>query len=644
MSIHVGIAAYGEGIQLLRLKYGDKEMWNGSLTAAETFSIAQRSLFGGLKKEGGVAGLAWWLPGDSSQTVPETLAKKLGLTTATCPGFRGLSSVFFTGNRGIDTSDGTVWGDIISQLRSVIGTKGFYWGANNPYLRKISARVRRPSIGLDPAIALIRMPDDSKNRPQYASNPSHMIYECLVNKHWGMGENPDLIDKTTFEACAQTLYNEQFGLNMIWTRQSEIGKFIGEILDHVQGALFVHPATGKHTLKLLRADYDVDQVPEINPSNATLSTFRRKAWGEISNEVVVTMSNSESGQEATVSAQDLAGIAAEGGVISSSKNYYGVTSQPLAIKLAERDLAAAVNPIATCDATVDRTFWDTVTSDVVTLSWPEYNIERIVFRVAEVTKNRSTVTLSLYEDIFGLDLASYLSPGDTEWINPSQPPTPASYYQMGTLPAYMMTSALELDSPADFVYPEVISSVVVGPDSDDDVSYNLVTYAADVNGTVSQTDIGTKSYKGTWAFLDALPAEATTTLADLPGLRGLVPEAGDFILIGTGPDEQTELCTVQSVTDGTYVLNRGMLDTVPQDWPIGSRAFVIPAMSTAEQNQAIGRRKSRPLRAASGERREGVARPEFPACGVGDFCEGFSQPFGRGFERDGSYRRSSREC
>ncbi|WP_139789226.1 hypothetical protein [Manganibacter manganicus] len=67
-------------------------------------------------------------------------------------------------------------------------------------------------------------------------------------------------------------------------------------------------------------------------------------------------------------------------------------------------------------------------------------------------------------------------------------------------------------------------------------------------------------------------------------------------------------------------------------------------LSTAEQNQAIGRRKSRPLRAASGERREGVARPEFPACGVGDFCEGFSQPFGRGFERDGSYRRSSREC
>ncbi len=67
-------------------------------------------------------------------------------------------------------------------------------------------------------------------------------------------------------------------------------------------------------------------------------------------------------------------------------------------------------------------------------------------------------------------------------------------------------------------------------------------------------------------------------------------------------------------------------------------------VSTAEQNPATRRRKSRPLGGASGERREGVARPEFPACGVGDFGEGFSLPFGRGFGRDGSFRRSSRGC
>src|SRR3546814_17473932 len=61
-------------------------------------------------------------------------------------------------------------------------------------------------------------------------------------------------------------------------------------------------------------------------------------------------------------------------------------------------------------------------------------------------------------------------------------------------------------------------------------------------------------------------------------------------------------------------------------------------LSTAEQNPATRRRKSRPLGGASGERREGVARPEFPACGVGDYGGGFSLPFVRGFVRAGGVR------
>ncbi|TGW05671.1 phage tail protein, partial [Mesorhizobium sp. M2D.F.Ca.ET.145.01.1.1] len=201
---------------------------------------------------------------------------------------------------------------------------GFYFGANNPYLRALAARVRRPSIGLNPAIALIRIPDDSNGNQQYASNPGHMIYECLTNTDWGMGELPSAINKAAFETAAQTLYDEGMCLNMIWTRQSEVGKFVGEILTHIRGAAFVDPSTGKHTLKLLRGDYDVDTLPVIDPSNAKLSTFKRKTWGDISNEVVVTYTNAETGKDASVTSQDLAGIAAEGGVVSSGQNYYGV--------------------------------------------------------------------------------------------------------------------------------------------------------------------------------------------------------------------------------------------------------------------------------------------------------------------------------
>lgn len=556
MSMHVGICAAGDGLELLALKYGDKEIWRGAASDPETLVIDKPDLFGGRKKEGGVGGNVWWLPGKSDQTMPNALATRMGKTTATCPGFRGLASAFFT---------------------AVANVGGFWWGTNNPYLRAITARVRRPSVGLDPDIALIRMPDDSQGNQQWASNPAHMIYECLTDTDWGMGESPTLINKQSFEDGAQTLYDEGFGLCMIWTRQSSIENFIGEILNHIQGALYVDPATGKHTFKLLRADYDVDALPVIDPGNAVLSSFKRKVWGEIANEVVVTYTNPESGKEATVTGQDLAGIAAEGGVISASQNYYGVVSQALAITLAERDLAAMVNPIATCEATVTREFWNTVSSNVVLLSWPEYNIDRIVFRVSVIDKGPNTVTLNLYEDIFGLDHASYLEPGETEWVNPSQPPEPVIHYQMGTAPAFMTAAAMGLNDPSELEYPEVLSAVTVGPDSDDDVSYDLVSHLTDVNGTVSRGSLGTRAFQGTWVLLNGLEAEATSLLPTLNGLRGRTPETGDFILIGTGPDEQTEIATVQSVDGSGWLINRGMLDTVPQDWGAGARAFVIPA-------------------------------------------------------------------
>lgn len=580
MSMHVGICSYGEGIQLLNLKYGEKEIWNGELSDAETLAINHPDLFGGSKKEGGVKGLAWWLPGKPDQIMPESLAQRLGLTSSTCPGFRGLASVFFTGTRNVvETSLKGIIGRLLNQPSN--NQRGMYLAANNPYLRSISARTRRPSVGLDPAIALIRMPDSSTGRKQWASNPAHMIYECYTNTSWGMGENPNLIDKESFEEAAILFHNEGLGLNMKWSRQTEIGKFIGEILNHVYAATFVNPLTGKHTIKTLRADYDVLSLPVVNQSNARLTNFKRKAWGEITNEVVVTMTNMETGKEETVTVQDLAGIASQGGVTSTSKNYYGVGSRELALKLAERDLAMMVNPIATCEVEVSQEFWKTVVNGVLVLSWPEYDIDRLVFRVSEINRTRNSLKLSLYEDIFGLDYASYNDAGGTEWQNPSERPDPVSYYQIGTAPAFMTAAVLGKSDPSELVYPEAITNVVVAADSDDDVSYDVVTYVADVNGTITRQNIGTRAYRSTFVLLAPIPAAAQTTLTTLPGRRGAQPEVGEFVMFGTGLDEHTEICTVQAITDEGYLLNRGVLDTVPKNWPVGTRAFVIPAANVA---------------------------------------------------------------
>ena len=580
ISMHLGLCSYSEGIQLLNVKYGEKEIWNGQLTDQDAVSVNDPELFGGVKKEGGVKGLIWWLPGKVNQILPESLARKFGLTSSTSPGYRGLASIFLTGTQNIvELSMGGILSALFNQPSK--NQKGFYLAANNPYLRAISARVRRAPIGLDPAKALIRMPNSSLGRTQYAANPAHIIYECYTNTDWGMGENPNLIDKAAFEEAAHILWTEGFGLNMKWSRQTEIGKFIGEVLNHIYGATFVNPLTGKHTIKLLRADYDVLSLPVINPSNAVLSNFKRKAWGEITNEVVVTMTNMETGKEETVTVQDLAGIASQGGVTSTSKNYYGVGSRDLALRLAERDLAMMVNPIATCEVEVTQEFWKTVVNGVMVLSWPEYDIDRLVFRVSEINRGDNSIKLNLYEDIFGLDYASYFDAGESEWQNPSEIPEPVSYYQIGTAPAFMTAAAFGKSDPGELVYPEAMTNVVVAADSNDDTNYDVVTYVADVNGTISRTNIGTRAYRSTFVLLDAIQAADQTLIPVLSGLRGAAPEVGQFVLIGTGLDDRTEICTIQSVTEAGYLLNRGVLDTVPRNWNAGTRAFVIPAANVA---------------------------------------------------------------
>lgn len=580
MTMHVGFCASGEGLELVALKVGEKEAWRGRLSRNTVVKVVKDDLFGGNKKEGGVRGLFWWLNGNAKQLLPGPLAQRLGLTTATCPGFRGLASVFFTGFRNDDTSGTSfLWPDFASLNGGEGDERGFYWAANNPYLKPISGILCRAPQGLNPSIALIQLPNDSNGNTQFAANPGHIIFEAMTNRDWGMGESFGAFNIGSFEQCAQTLFDEDFGLNMIWTRQSKIEDFVKEVLDHIQGAVFVDPATGKHTMKLLRAVDPSIVLPRLSPDNGNLSNFKMKLWGDIANEIVVTWTNPETNKEETVSAQDLAAISMQGSQpASDSRNYYGVASQALAIRLAERDLAAVVNPIITCDIEVTKALWRTVIHDVLELSWPERDIDSVIFRVSQVTKgsNPNKVVLSMYEDIFSLDRASYLNGSGTGWVNPEQDPQPLTKYQLGTAPAFMTAAALGLTDASELVYPEVISAITIGPETTDDVNYDLIGYTATVSGDVVQENLGERTLRGTWLTQAVLNQEVSTLIPSIPNITGNPPRVGQFVLIGAVGDTATEIAVVKEISSAGYLLDRGMLDTTPKTWPIGTRAWAIP--------------------------------------------------------------------
>lgn len=417
------------------------------------------------------------------------------------------------------------------------------------------------------------------------ANPAHMIYESLTNTDWGMGSPPAAIDFDNFEEVAVTLYNELFGLSMIWTRQSSIQDFIQQILDHINAVLFVDPGTGLLTLKLIRDDYDPDELDELTPDNAELSSFARKLFGEITNEIIVSWTNPETEQEETTPpAQDLASIATQG-LISDGRNYFGVRYAALAMRLAWRELASAGQPLATFEAEVDRTQYLLRPASVIKVTWPEYGLDGVVARVTSIDYGRPgdmTIKLSLIEDVFGLDFGAYEEAPPTGWVDPSESPEALTIERIFTMPLFFAANS----SVAPFVqtpeYPEVVAGILGTTDQTDAYGHQLWDEVTLPNGDLAWQELSSLNIIGHAELVDALVAEVTSTGVTFDTLIGdTSPTLGGFVIIGDDGEEGNEIAMIDAV-GSDYDLVRGVLDTVPRAWPAGTPVWFIDAETVLE--------------------------------------------------------------
>jgi len=418
------------------------------------------------------------------------------------------------------------------------------------------------------------------------ANPSHIIYECLTNNDWGMGASETIIDKGTFENAAVALLLEGFGLSLAWTNQTTIEAFVSEILDHIQAVLFVNPRNGLITLKLIRGDYNLVDLREITPDRAKMTKFSRIAWGEITNEIVVTWTNPENEQEETVTIQDNAAIAAQGGIVSDSRNYYGIRSSALAMTVAARDLRTASTPLASCEVELDRTAWDLLPGDVVLVTWPEYGLNAVPMRVGPVDYGRPgdpKITVSLLEDIFSYATTDYSAPPSSEWQDDDTTPYPIDDAKIITVPAFFAANYLPTITTglADIEYPEVIAGVLAS--SPNAIAYDIYGQRVAVDGTTFDASLTTNTVAGRALLTTALEREATTEFVGFSGFTGQIrPNQNVFAFIGgdSVSDEETEIALVAEVTGNSYTLKRGILDTVPRAWPVGTPVYFIDLASS----------------------------------------------------------------
>lgn len=569
LSVHFGVCL-GPVDAITGIKIGEKDAWKGMLTGLSQISIYLPHLFGGEKKEGGPMGQVVYLPGDDDQVLPEALAQRLGLTSATAPAYRGIGSLFFVGGRSPVVSTSSLPGALRRAFAGGAGasnSQGFVWGCNNPNLPTTEIEARRAPKGLNPAQAMIGA----------EANPVHMIYEAMTNTDWGMGESPGLFDVESFNLASEAMVAEQFGLSMIWTQQAEIQSFINDIIEHIQATLYINPRTGLWTIKLLRADYDVDEIPSFDDSNSSVDSYQRRGYGEIANEITVTWTNPVSENEETVSVQDLAGIVAQGGrVVSDNRPYIGVRSAELAGRLAVRDLRAASTPLASVEARLNREGWGIVPGAVIKMTSKEHGFTDVVFRVMTVSYGKidaGEMRVSLIEDIFGLNYDNYFQPTGSQWTSPSQLPEDMPFVLPFTTPAFLQPYVAD-EVPSS---PDAILGVFAASDQQDTFEYDFAIQTTTPDGQTIYDVAATRSTVARGALLAPLAAEASSEL-EVPLMtagEGFFP--GSFLMIQGADESAHEIVLIgEPDEDGTfYTIRRGAMDTVPRAWPAGTPIWLF---------------------------------------------------------------------
>lgn len=248
-------------------------------------------------------------------------------------------------------------------------------------------------------------------------NPAHIIRECLTNTVWGIGVSEVSIDDVSFKKAADRLYIEEMGMSIKWTDSTSINEFVDNIKEHINAQLYLDRVTNTWKLYLVRDDYDAADLISLDESNIRNLDFERRTLAECVNSVTVTYWDRERGKDSTVTVQDIARIAQQGGVISQSIDYKGFTNSDLASRVALRDLKTLSSTLASVSFDVDESFSENWHEGMpFKLSDASYGLSEAVMRIRTIKRGdgiNNTVYVEAIEDSFSSPMQSvveYVAP------------------------------------------------------------------------------------------------------------------------------------------------------------------------------------------------------------------------------------------
>jgi hypothetical protein len=544
-SIHMGLGR-GPVNEIAEVRAGDLPAYTDSIViedSGQLVYIDKPDLFGGEKKEGGIQGSMYVYNGARDQQLQGRLPGLPAIATSLggdVPNFRGIVSCWFNG----------------------------MVCAMNPYPKEWSFRVRRSTAGWwnntpwYPSKARVVLNSES-GKQVHAMNGSHILYEVNTNPEWGRGMPSELIDENSFIRAANQICDEGLGLCIPWFRQETIKDFIPIVINHIGAVQYVDRETGKLAIRLIRGDYNIDDLPLFTPDTGLLDILDDDSSGEETsyNEIVVKGFDPTTKEDISVRVQNLASIQSQGEIISNTIEYKGLPTRDLCARVALRELKVQL-PLRKLTVILDRRGWRIQPGMPFRISYPKRGIENMILRAGECddgTLTSGKISVKAVQDIFGMPDTSFVVPEPGNWTPPNftaQPSPETRLYELNWRDYYIRSA--QSDRDAVDLGTSFIAEMAKSPPEVSTQGFDIATRLSTEPDFILY---GTGGFTA-WLSLgaDILPLDTSLTVAE-ENRANFATEytAGMVVMID---DEHLQFVSFDEDT-GVAVLLRGVADTIP---------------------------------------------------------------------------------
>jgi len=319
----------------------------------------------------------------------------------------------------------------------------FGQSTNIPALDVVAHRYPRPAAILSGSGDIAVLAVDAFGRGD--ANPVYCLYDLLTNETWGAGIPEKHLNTASFRSAAETVYQEGLGFSMLLDNDRDASSVSSDMLSFMGGILH-QDFNGQLTLTLNRkaTEEQIEASQVLDPTNVTeLISYQKQSWEETSNSVRLEYTDRlRNYKDASAFAIDQGNVAMLGKEQNTKLRMPGCATSEVASRLAQRSLQNQSYPLTTVSVKANRSMDPVFPGDIMRFSWPDLNMDEVVFRVTGVDEGSQSAperNITMVEDLFQYaGQASFVS-GPDDGINqlPGDivPPNPRVYGIFAVPPA-----------------------------------------------------------------------------------------------------------------------------------------------------------------------------------------------------------------